>query len=58
MIGDGNAGSWKQPLGNGAILGNGTFVMAETKVVKPQEVRLSRKQETRRLEGLSMHMLK
>lgn len=34
MIGDGNVGSWKQPLGNGAILGNRTLAMAETKVVK------------------------
>ena len=34
MIGDGHVGSWKQLLGNGAILGNETLAMAETKVVK------------------------
>ena len=32
--GDGNVGSWKQPLGTGAMLGNETLAMAETKVVK------------------------
>jgi len=58
MIGDGNVGSWKQLLGNAAILGNETLAMAETKVVKTTGSEVVRKQEARRLEGLSMRTLK
>ena len=58
MIGDGNVGSWKQLLGNGAILGNETLAMAETKVVKTTGSEVVKETRGQRLEGLSMRMLK